>query len=64
MKAPHGFLPLALYFTVEDLNALIQFCAIVFAAHIMKDIRHEDGTVRNARLRINESLIMLKQVTG
>ena len=50
MKPPHGFLPLTPYFTVEDADALIRFCKVVFAARILKNSRYEDGTVQHARL--------------
>ena len=63
MKPPHGFLPLTPYFTVEDADALIRFCKVVFGARILKDSRYEDGTVQHARLQINDSLIMLNQAT-
>ena len=63
MKPQHGFLPLTPYFTVEDADALIRFCVVVFAARILKDNRHDDGTVQHARLQINDSFIMLKQAT-
>ena len=63
MRLSHGFLPLTPYFTVEDADALIRFCVVVFAARILKDNRHDDGTVQHARLQINDSLIMLNQAT-
>ena len=63
MKSPHGFLQLTPYFTVEDADALIRFCKVVFGARILKDSRYKDGTVQHARLRINDSLIMLNQAT-
>ena len=62
MKPPHGFLPLTPYFTVEDADALIRFCKVVFGARILKDSRYEDGTVR-CPPQINDSLIMLNRET-
>ena len=63
MQPSHGFLSLTPYFTVADADALIRFCQIVFDAEILKDSRHDDGTVQHVRLQIKDSLIMLNQAT-
>ena len=63
IQPSHGFLPLTPYFTVADADALIRFCQIVFDAEILKDSRHDDGTVQHVRLQIKDSLIMLNQAT-
>ena len=59
--SPHGFAALNPYFTVKDADAFIAFLSVVFDAEVIRNNRYEDGSVQHARLKINDSLIMLNQ---
>ena len=59
--SPHGFATLNPYFTVKDADGFIAFLSVVFDAEVIKNNRYEDGSVQHARLKINDSLIMLNQ---
>ena len=49
------------YFTVDDADRLIAFLTEAFGAVLFKDVRHADGQVQHARLRIGDSVIMLNE---
>ncbi|MEX3008428.1 VOC family protein [Hoeflea sp. TYP-13] len=51
------------YFTVKDADRFIAFVKTVFDAQVVKEDRNSDHTVRHARLRIGDTLIMLNEST-
>lgn len=52
------------YFTIKGCDEFIQFMSDVFDARLVKINRYDDGTVQHARLKINDSLIMLNEANG
>lgn len=63
VNAPHGYLQLTPYFTLNDADKFIAFAVNVFGASIIKESRYENGVVQHVRLQIFDSLIMLNQAT-
>ena len=49
------------YFTLLDADGFIDYMIAVFDAQIIKDSRNANGTIQHARLKIEDSVIMLNQ---
>ena len=60
MEAPHKITP---YFTIHDADAFIEFMAAIFDAKVIKLARYDDGKVQHARLKIDDSIIMLNEAS-
>ena len=52
------------YFTLVDADRFVAYMATVFGAVVIKDDRHPDGSIQHARLRIEDSIIMLNEAAA
>ena len=60
MKSPE-YQTLTPYFTVEDADVLIAFLSDAFGGTVIKDDRDPNGRVQHARIRIEDTVIMLNE---
>ena len=49
------------YFTLLDAESFVDYMVTVFGAKVIKDSRNPNGTIQHARLKIEDSIIMLNQ---
>ena len=58
---PAGYHAITPYFTVADANRLIAFMMGAFDGQVLIEDRSENGRVRHARVRIEDSIVMLNE---
>jgi uncharacterized glyoxalase superfamily protein PhnB len=51
------------YFTIVDAKSFIDYMVKVFGAKVVKNSRNPNGTIQHARLKIEDSIIMLNEAT-
>ncbi len=51
------------YFTVVGADSFVTYMRAFFGAKLIKDNRHANGTIQHARLKIQDSIIMLNEAT-
>lgn len=64
MSDRDGYQAITPYFTVIDADRLIKFLEDAFGGTVIKMARTDDGTVQHARVRIEDSIVMLNQASG
>ena len=60
---PDGYHAITPYFTVRDAKKLIAFLVTAFEATIVIETRYSNDTIRHARVRIGDSIVMLNETT-
>ena len=58
---PAGYHAITPYFTVADADRLIAFMTDALGGHVLMVDRTESGRVRHARVRIEDSIVMLNE---
>lgn len=58
---PEGHSDVSIYMVASDAEAVMAFAAGVFGATELMKLRHPDGSIMHAELRIGDSVVMLSQ---
>jgi uncharacterized glyoxalase superfamily protein PhnB len=61
---PSGYTSAAPYLIVADAEATLAFTAAVFGAEPLRVIRGDDGALRHAELRIDDTVVMVGPMGG
>jgi len=61
MRIPEGHHTITPYFTVSDADHLLEFLVKVFGGTIIVSNRYASGSIRHARVRIGDSVIMVNE---
>lgn len=61
---PDGYTSAAPYLIVADAAATLDFTATVFGAEALRVIRGDDGALKHAELRIDDTVVMVGQMGG
>lgn len=60
---PEGYTSITPYFTVQDADALINFLTAAFSGVLIKEDRNPQNRIQHARIRIDNSVIMINEAT-
>lgn len=61
---PEGYTSVAPYLIVSDATALLDFVARVFGSEPVYVVRAEDGGIRHAEVRIDDTILMCGEADG
>jgi len=61
MRIPEGCHTITPYFTVSDADQLLEFLVEAFGGTIVVTNRHPNGSMKHARVRIGDSVIMINE---
>jgi uncharacterized glyoxalase superfamily protein PhnB len=61
---PKGYTSVSPYLVVDDATVTLDFAASVFAAETLHVVRRDDGTIRHAEIRIDDTVVMVGQMPG
>lgn len=61
MNVPEGYQAITPYFTVADADTFIEFLIEVFDGTLLVADRYLTGGIQHARVRINDSVIMINE---